>query len=41
MASGGHTWPGQTPPASFTGESAKNPSANDLMWEFLPKHQRK
>jgi poly(3-hydroxybutyrate) depolymerase len=40
MASGGHTWPGQTPPASFMGESAKNLSANE-MWEFLQKHQLK
>jgi polyhydroxybutyrate depolymerase len=41
MASGGHTWPGLTPPASFMGQSAKNLSANDLMWEFLQKHERK
>jgi polyhydroxybutyrate depolymerase len=35
---GGHTWPGQQPPVSFIGRSAKNISANDLMWKFLQKH---
>ena len=29
---GGHTWPGREPPVGFIGESAKNVSANDLMW---------
>ena len=38
---GGHTWPGMTPPASFMGKSAKNISANDLMWEFFRKHKLK
>jgi polyhydroxybutyrate depolymerase len=38
---GGHTWPGMTPPASFMGKSAKNISANDLMWEFFQKHKLK
>ncbi|MCE9532259.1 MAG: dienelactone hydrolase family protein [Planctomycetes bacterium] len=38
---GGHTWPGMTPPASFMGKSAKNISANDLMWEFFQKHPMK
>jgi polyhydroxybutyrate depolymerase len=38
---GGHTWPGQQPPVSFIGKSAKNISANDLMWEFFQKHPRK
>ena len=32
---GGHTWPGQQPPVGFIGKSAKNISANDLMWEFF------
>ncbi len=35
---GGHTWPGQKPPVGFLGKSAKNISANDLMWEFFQKH---
>ena len=38
---GGHTWPGQEPPVGFIGKSAKNISANDLMWEFFQKHPRK
>jgi polyhydroxybutyrate depolymerase len=38
---GGHTWPGREPPVSFIGKSAKNVSANDLMWEFFQKHGRK
>lgn len=38
---GGHTWPGQQPPVSFIGKSAKNISANDLMWEFFQKHKLK
>ena len=36
---GGHAWPGMTPPAGFMGKSAKNVSANDLMWEFFQKHK--
>ena len=35
---GGHTWPGQKPPVGFIGKSAKNISANDLMWEFFQKY---
>jgi polyhydroxybutyrate depolymerase len=38
---GGHTWPGQQPPVGFIGKSAKNISANDLMWEFFQKHKLK
>ena len=38
---GGHTWPGQKPPVGFIGKSAKNISANDLMWEFFQKHKLK
>jgi polyhydroxybutyrate depolymerase len=38
---GGHTWPGQEPPVGFIGKSAKNISANDLMWEFFKKHPMK
>ncbi len=35
---GGHTWPGQQPPVGFIGKSAKNISANELIWEFFQKH---
>jgi polyhydroxybutyrate depolymerase len=38
---GGHTWPGQEPPVGFIGKSAKNISANDMLWEFFQKHKRK
>jgi polyhydroxybutyrate depolymerase len=38
---GGHTWPGRQPPVGFLGKSARNVSANDLMWEFFRKHQLK
>ena len=38
---GGHTWPGREPPVGFIGKSAKNISANDLMWEFFQKHKLK
>jgi polyhydroxybutyrate depolymerase len=38
---GGHTWPGRTPPVGFMGRSARNISANDLMWEFFKKHKLK
>ncbi|AKJ63739.1 alpha/beta fold hydrolase [Kiritimatiella glycovorans] len=38
---GGHTWPGMEPPAAMLGESTKDISANDLMWDFFRKHARK
>lgn len=38
---GGHTWPGQQPPVGFMGKSAKNISANELIWEFFQKHKLK
>ena len=38
---GGHTWPGREPPVGFIGKSARNVSANDLMWEFFQKHKLK
>jgi polyhydroxybutyrate depolymerase len=38
---GGHTWPGQEPPVGFIGKSAKNVSANDLMWDFFQRHKLK
>lgn len=38
IAGGGHTWPGQEPRIKSLGKSAKDISANDLMWEFFEKH---
>ena len=38
---GGHTWPGQPSPLGILGKSAKNVSANDLIWEFFQKHPMK
>jgi len=38
---GGHTWPGQQPPVDFIGKSAKNISANEVMWKFFQKHKLK
>jgi polyhydroxybutyrate depolymerase len=38
---GGHTWPGRKSPAATLGKSARNISANDLMWEFFQKHELK
>ena len=38
---GGYTWPGQQPPVGFIGKSAKNLSANDLMWESFQKYKLK
>jgi polyhydroxybutyrate depolymerase len=35
---GGHTWPGRQPPVAFLGKSARNISANELIWEFFQKH---
>ena len=35
---GGHTWPGRQLPIGFLGKSARNISANDLIWEFFEKH---
>jgi polyhydroxybutyrate depolymerase len=35
IVGGGHTWPGQTPILSRLGESTKDISANDLMWDFF------
>ncbi len=41
IAGGGHTWSGRDPIIRFLGTSAKNVSANDLMWEFFKKHPMK
>jgi polyhydroxybutyrate depolymerase len=38
---GGHTWPGRTPRINYLGNSTKNISANDLMWEFFKQHPMK
>lgn len=38
---GGHTWPGRQPLAQFLGQSTRNVSANDLMWDFFQKHPMK
>ena len=35
---GGHTWPGRQLPIAFLGKSARNISANGLIWEFFQKH---
>ena len=35
---GGHTWPGKQLPIGFLGKSARNISANELIWEFFQKH---
>jgi polyhydroxybutyrate depolymerase len=35
---GGHTWPGRKPHMPFLGNSTKDISANDLIWEFFRKH---
>lgn len=38
---GGHTWPGRPTPARFLGKTARNISADDLIWEFFQKHPMK
>jgi polyhydroxybutyrate depolymerase len=40
IVGGGHTWPGQTPILSRLGDSTKDISANDLMWDFFQRHPR-
>jgi polyhydroxybutyrate depolymerase len=35
---GGHSWPGREWSPGLLGESTKNISANDLIWEFFSKH---
>lgn len=37
---GGHTWPGQRPVVPQLGESTRDISANDMMWEFFQRHPR-
>lgn len=41
IENGGHTWPGMEPPVAMLGQSTKDISANDLMWEFFQKHALK
>ena len=38
---GGHTWPGRQLPIAFLGRSARNISANELIWEFFQKYSLK
>jgi polyhydroxybutyrate depolymerase len=38
---GGHTWPGRPTPAKFLGKTARNISADELIWEFFQKHPMK
>lgn len=38
IAGGGHTWPGRPSPFPFLGNSTREISANDLIWEFFLKH---
>ncbi|MFN7840851.1 MAG: hypothetical protein ACK5N9_03925 [Pirellula sp.] len=37
---GGHAWLGKTPILPRLGESMKDISANDLMWDFFQRHAR-
>jgi polyhydroxybutyrate depolymerase len=41
VENGGHTWPGRRSPAKILGRSTLNVSANDLMWDFFQRHERK
>ena len=38
---GGHTWPGRQLPIGFLGRSARNISANELIWDFFQKYSLK
>ena len=38
---GGHTWPGRQWPVPWLGNTTKDISANELMWEFFQKHPMK
>lgn len=38
---GGHTWPGREPRLFFLGETVKNLSANDVIWDFFLRHPMK
>jgi len=38
---GGHTWPGRIFPVPFLGNTTRDISANDLMWEFFEEHPMK
>lgn len=41
IENGGHTWPGQPPLPLTLGKSSKNMNANDAIWEFFQRHQRR
>jgi polyhydroxybutyrate depolymerase len=36
-----HTWPGQVPLVKLLGKSARNVSANEMMWAFFVRHPMK
>ncbi|MDQ2622425.1 MAG: polyhydroxybutyrate depolymerase, partial [Actinomycetota bacterium] len=38
---GGHTWPGRASRLFFLGETTKNFSANDVIWDFFLRHPMK
>lgn len=38
IKNGGHTWPGRLWPVPWLGNTTRDISANDLMWEFFQKH---
>lgn len=38
---GGHTWPGRQWPVPWLGNTTRDISANDLMWEFFKRHPMK
>lgn len=38
---GGHTWPGREPRMRVLGASARDISANDMMWDFFQRHPMK
>jgi polyhydroxybutyrate depolymerase len=38
---GGHTWPGRQLPFPFLGRTARNISANELIWEFFQQYSLK
>ena len=40
IENGGHTWPGRDPLAAFLGQSTRDISANDIIWDFFQKHSR-
>lgn len=41
ITGGGHTWPGRETMFKVLGPTTKNVVANDVMWEFFQRHERK